>query len=62
MPILCLAFLTPGTAHADDIGSVRKKVAEFTASTKQRPYDLERCIIDTDNIGKPWVYGDHSVP
>lgn len=62
MPILCLALLTPGIAHADDIGSVRKKVPEFTASTKQRLYDLERCIIDTDNIGKPWVYRQPDMP
>lgn len=62
IPILCLALLTPGIAHADDIGSVRKKVPEFTASTKQRLFDLERCIIDTDNIGKPWVYRQPDMP
>ncbi len=59
---LCLAFLMPGIAMADDIGSVRKKVPEFTASTNQRLYDLERCIIDTDNIGKPWVYRQPDMP
>ena len=62
IPLLCLALLTPGTAFADDIGSVRKKVPEFTASTHQRLYDLERCIIDTDNIGKPWVYRQPDMP
>jgi hypothetical protein len=45
-----------GIAHADDIGSVRKKVPEFSATVPMNMFDIERCVIDTDNIGKPWVY------
>lgn len=41
---------------ADDIGGVRAKPPEFTADVPKNLFDVERCIIDTDNIGKPWVY------
>ena len=41
---------------ADDIGGVRAKPPEFTADVPMNLFDVERRIIDTDNIGKPWVY------
>ena len=52
--IASLVFAAP--CSADDIGSVRQKVPEFTASSDKGLFDIERCVIDTDNIGKPWVY------
>jgi hypothetical protein len=54
--ILLLAFAIAAPCSADDIGSVRQKVPEFTANSDKNLFDVERCIIDTDNIGKPWVY------
>lgn len=45
-----------GPALADDIGRVRQKTPEFTATVALNMFDVERCIIDVDNIGKPWVY------
>ncbi|MFZ1742661.1 MAG: hypothetical protein WAT93_07395 [Pontixanthobacter sp.] len=50
----CLILASP--AFADDIGGVREKPPEFTAEIELNLFDVERCIIDTDNIGKPWVY------
>ena len=41
---------------ADDIGGVREKSPESTAEVPMNLFDVERCVIDTDNIGKPWVY------
>ena len=49
-------------AAADDIGSVRKKTPEFTATSNKGLFNLERCMIDTDNIGKPWVYRQPDMP
>lgn len=43
-------------AFADDIGEVLAKPPEFTAVVDMNLFDVERCIILTDNIGKPWVY------
>lgn len=49
-------------ALADDIGGVRKKPPEFTATSTKGLYNLERCMIDTDNIGKPWIYRQPDMP
>lgn len=54
--VLLLSIVMAAPCSADDIGSVRQKVPEFTASSDKSMFDVERCIIDTDNIGKPWVY------
>lgn len=55
---VCIVFVAcvPAAAIADDIGGVRKKEPEFVASVELNIFDVERCVIDTDNIGKPWVY------
>lgn len=51
-----IASIVASPALADDIGGVRAKSPEFTAEVDMNLFDVERCIIDTDNIGKPWVY------
>lgn len=50
------AFLFSSVVNADGIGSVRKKPPEFAVTVALNLFDIERCVIDTDNIGKPWVY------
>lgn len=55
LPILAFSCVI-SPAKADDIGGVRKKEPEYTASVPMNMFDIERCAIDTDNIGKPWVY------
>lgn len=54
--IFVFALTCAGAVNADDTGGVRKKAPEFTATVPLNMYDIERCVIDTDNIGKPWVY------
>lgn len=54
--IFISALTCVSAASADDTGGVRKKTPEFTATVPVNMYDVERCVIDTDNIGKPWVY------
>ena len=51
-----LLALMASPVLADDIGGVRAKPPEFTAKVAMNLFDVERCVIDTDNIGKPWVY------
>ena len=51
-----LILLLASPASADSIGAVRAKPPEFTAKVPLALFDVERCVIDTDNIGKPWVY------
>jgi len=50
--VTALVFVS-APALADDIGSVRKKTPEFTATSNKGLFNLERCMIDTDNIGNP---------
>jgi hypothetical protein len=56
LPMALASVFCAGAALADDTGGVRKKTPEFTATVPLNMYDIERCVIDTDNIGKPWVY------
>lgn len=49
-------MILPWVARADSIGLVRAKAPEFAATVDLNLYDVERCMIDTDNIGKPWIY------
>lgn len=51
-----LLLLVASPVLADDIGGVSAKPPEFTAEVQMNLFDVERCVIDTDNIGKPWVY------
>lgn len=52
---LLLAAL-PSSAWADKIGDMRAKKPEFTTETTMNIFDIERCVIENVNIGKPWVY------
>lgn len=52
LPLIAIS----SAASADAIGSVRQKTPEFTATISLDLFDVERCMIETDNIGKPWVY------
>ena len=60
--LVVVALVVAVPCSADDIGSVRKKVPEFTATIDKNLFDLERCVIDTDNIGKPWIYRQPDMP
>lgn len=60
--LVAIAAIISTPAIADDIGSVRKKPPEFTAKSEKGLFNLERCMIDTDNIGKPWVYRQPDMP
>ena len=44
------------SAKADRIGEIRAKEPEFTAEVSVDLFDIERCVIEDNNIGKPWVY------
>jgi hypothetical protein len=56
-PLFVLAaLLTTSPIYASAIGDVRAKPPEFTAQIGLKLFDIERCIIDVDNIGNPWVY------
>jgi hypothetical protein len=57
-----IVLSAPSPALADDIGGVRKKQPEFSAGSQKGLFDIERCMIDTDNIGKPWVYRQPDMP
>lgn len=50
--LVCVAT----SAQADRIGENRAKKPEFTAEVSLNLFDVERCVIENNNIGKPWVY------
>lgn len=51
-----IVLLIFSSAQAADIGGVRAKPAEFTASVVLNSFDVERCIINRDSIGIPIIY------
>lgn len=54
--VASMLLFTAGPALADSIGAARAKPPEFTAEVALNAFDVERCIIDADTIGKPWIY------
>lgn len=54
--------VTATSAQADKIGDMRAKEPEFTAETTMKLFDIERCVIENENISKPWVYRQPDLP
>jgi len=44
------------SAQADQISEIRANKPEFTAEVSLNLFDVERCVIENNNIGKAWVY------
>ena len=51
-----IAICLGTSARADKISEIRAQDAEFTAQAELNLFDVERCVIENNNIGKPWVY------
>lgn len=41
---------------ASDIGTLRQKPVEFTYTSSKSMFDIERCAVEIDSTGLPFVY------